>query len=165
MLTQTLSKKLQLSLNHDLQVTQGWTYQRYHEPSPVPEGSSMMIICISGSTSNVDNHIIDTSRMDLNNNTPASYYACISVLSIRFPWNMVMLMWNSCTPRHLLRSFLGLIVKISARFPWIIWFVGSNLPPLVTQLNTIHLMKLTLIKIWDILKLATFFFICFFCFI
>ena len=117
MLTQTLSKKLQLSLNHDLQVTQGWTYQRYQEPSPVPEGSSMMIICISGSTSNVDNHIIDTGRMDLNNITPASYYACISVLSIRFPWNTVMLMWNSCTPRHLLRSFFGLIVKISARFP------------------------------------------------
>ena len=34
------------------------------------------MICISGSTSNVGSHIIDTNRMDLNNITPGSYYAC-----------------------------------------------------------------------------------------
>ena len=42
----------------------------------VPEGSSMRMICISGSTSNVDKHLVDTSRMDLDNITPGSYYAC-----------------------------------------------------------------------------------------
>ena len=42
----------------------------------LPEGSSMRMIYISGSTSNVDNHIIDTNRMDLNDITPGSYYAC-----------------------------------------------------------------------------------------
>ena len=42
----------------------------------VPEGSSMTMICISGNTSNADNHIFDTNRMDLNNITPGSYYAC-----------------------------------------------------------------------------------------
>ena len=41
----------------------------------VPEGSSMRMIHIPGSTSNVDNHIFDTKRMDLNNITPGSYYA------------------------------------------------------------------------------------------
>ena len=87
---------------------------------------------------------------------------CISALPIMFPWNTVTLMWNSWTPRHL-RSCFGLIVKMSAGFPWVIWFVGSNLLPLVAQLDTIYLMKLTLIKFWDIFKLATFFFICFFC--
>ena len=34
------------------------------------------MIHISGSTSNVDNHIVDTNRMDLNDITPGSYYAC-----------------------------------------------------------------------------------------
>ena len=34
------------------------------------------MICISGSTFNVDNHIIDTNRMDLNDITLGSYYAC-----------------------------------------------------------------------------------------
>ena len=34
------------------------------------------MIHISGSTSNADNHIVDTNRMDLNNITPCSYYAC-----------------------------------------------------------------------------------------
>ena len=34
------------------------------------------MICISGSTSNVDNHIIRTNRMDLKDITPGSYYAC-----------------------------------------------------------------------------------------
>ena len=34
------------------------------------------MIRISGSTSNVDNHIVDTNRMDLNDITPGSYYAC-----------------------------------------------------------------------------------------
>ena len=72
-------------------------------------------------------------------------------------------MWNSCTPRHLLRSFFGPIMKMSPGFPWIIWFAGLNLPPLVAQLDTIHLMKLTLIKFLDIFKLATLFFIHAFC--
>ena len=47
---------------------------RNHHQS-VPEGSSMRMIYISGSTSNFDNHIVDTNRMDLNNITPGSYYA------------------------------------------------------------------------------------------
>ena len=34
------------------------------------------MIRISGSTANVDNHIFDTNRMDLNDTTPVSYYAC-----------------------------------------------------------------------------------------
>ena len=34
------------------------------------------MIHISGSTSNVDNHIVNTNRMDLNDITPGSYYAC-----------------------------------------------------------------------------------------
>ena len=42
----------------------------------VPEGSSMRMIHISGNTSNVDNHIFDTNRMDLNNITTGSNYAC-----------------------------------------------------------------------------------------
>ena len=42
----------------------------------IPEGSSMRMICIAGSTTNVDNHIVDTNRMDLNDITPGSYYAC-----------------------------------------------------------------------------------------
>ena len=65
----------------------------------VPEGSSMRMIHISGSTSNVDNHIFDTNRMNLNNITPGSYYACKYVndfyfwnIGIIFPWNMVTLM-------------------------------------------------------------------------
>ena len=49
----------------------------------VPEGNSMRMIRISGSTSNVDNNIVDTNRMDLNG---------ISPLSIMFPWNTVTLM-------------------------------------------------------------------------
>ena len=117
----------------------------------VPEGSSMRMIRISGSTTNVDNHIVNNNRMDLNDITHGPYYACkyddlFSILSIIFPWNTVTLMWNSCTPRHLLGGLSGLTVKMSAGFPWIIWFVGLNLPPLVAQLDTIHLMKLTLIK-------------------
>ena len=88
----------------------------------VPEGSSIRMIRISGSTTNVDSHIVDTNRMDLNDITPGSFYAwkycCISVLPIMFPWNLVMLMWNSCNPRHLLRSFFGLIGKISVSL-WI----------------------------------------------
>ena len=39
----------------------------------VPEGSSMRMIHIPGSTSNVDNHIFDTNRMDLNDITPLLY--------------------------------------------------------------------------------------------
>ena len=118
----------------------------------VHEGSSMRMIHISGSTSNVTNHIVDTNRMDLNNSHLVHIMLAnmtmifISVLSIMFPWNTVMLMWNSCTPKHLLKCFFGLIMKIYAGFPWIIWFAGSNLPPLVAQLDTIHLMKLALIK-------------------
>ena len=42
----------------------------------VPEVSSMRMIHISVSTSNVDNHIIDINRIDLNDITPGSYYAC-----------------------------------------------------------------------------------------
>ena len=42
----------------------------------VPEGSSMRMIHISGNTSNVDNLIFDTNRMDLNNITTGSNYAC-----------------------------------------------------------------------------------------
>ena len=42
----------------------------------VPEGSSMRMIFISGSNSNVDNYIVDTNRMDLNDITRGSYYAC-----------------------------------------------------------------------------------------
>ena len=85
---------------------------------------------------------------------------CISALSIILPWNAVMLMWNSCTPRHLL-SFFGLIMKMSARFPWIIWFVGSNLPPLVITARYYSFDEAD--KFWDFFKLAKFFFICFFC--
>ena len=33
------------------------------------------MISISGNTSNVDNHIVDTNKMDLNNITPGSDYA------------------------------------------------------------------------------------------
>ena len=62
----------------------------------VPEGSSIRMIRISGNTTNVDSHIVDTNRMDLNDITPGSFYAwkycCISVLPIMFPWNLVMLM-------------------------------------------------------------------------
>ena len=56
-------------------------------------------------------------------------------------------------------SFGSMIMNMSTGFPWIIWFVGSNLPPLVAQLNTIHLMKLTLFNFYDTFKLAIFFFI------
>ena len=42
----------------------------------VPEGSSMRMICISGSISNVDNHPVDVNRMDLDDITPGSYHAC-----------------------------------------------------------------------------------------
>ena len=45
----------------------------------VPEESSTTMICISGNTSNVDNHIFDTNisnTTDLNNITPGLYYAC-----------------------------------------------------------------------------------------
>ena len=42
----------------------------------VPEGSSMRMIRISGSTTSVDDHIFDMNRMDLNDITPGSYYAC-----------------------------------------------------------------------------------------
>ena len=42
----------------------------------VHEGSNMRMICISRSTSNVDNHIVDTNRMDLSDITPGSYHAC-----------------------------------------------------------------------------------------
>ena len=31
---------------------------------------------ISGSISNVNNHIVDTNKMDLNDITPGSYYSC-----------------------------------------------------------------------------------------
>ena len=72
MSTQRLSKRLKLSLNHVSEHIKG---TRNHHQF-VPEGSSMRMICISGSTFNVDNHIIDTNRMDLNDITPGSYYAC-----------------------------------------------------------------------------------------
>ena len=42
----------------------------------VPEGSSMRMIRISGSTTNVDNHIVNNNRMDLNDITHGPYYAC-----------------------------------------------------------------------------------------
>ena len=42
----------------------------------VPKGSSMRMICIFGSNSHVDNHNVDTNRMDLSNVAPGSYYAC-----------------------------------------------------------------------------------------
>ena len=118
----------------------------------VHEGSSMRMICISRSTSNVDNHIVDTNRMDLSDITPGSYHACkydelyfCIVNYISMEHTCMTLMWNSCTSRHLLTSFFGLI-EVSAGFPSIIRFAESNLPPLVAQLDTIHLMKLTLIK-------------------
>ena len=121
----------------------------------VPEGSSIRMIRISGSTSNVDSHIVDTNRMNLNDITPGSFYAwkydsnlyfCIA--KIMFPWNSVMLMWNSCNPRHLLKIFLAWSGRflLPSGFPWIIWFVGSKLPPLLAQLDSIHLIKLALIK-------------------
>ena len=50
----------------------------------VPEGSTMRMIRISGNTSNVDNHIFDTNRMNLNNITPGSYYACKYVNDLYF---------------------------------------------------------------------------------
>ena len=151
MLTWRLSKRLQLSLNHDLQRLNGsrvpgtitslflkgvaWGWSIFLRVSRMLTTISLIptewILTIS--------HLV---QIKLANMTTI----CISVLSIMLPWKMVTLMWNSCTPRHLLRSSFGLIMKMSAGFQWIIWFVGSKHLPLVVQLNTIHLIKLTLIK-------------------
>ena len=151
MLTWRLSKRLQLSLNHDLQRLNGsrvpgtitslflkavaWGWSIFLRVTPMLTTISLIptewILTIS--------HLV---QIKLANMTTI----CISVLSIMLPWKMVTLMWNSCTPRHLLRSSFGLIMKMSAGFQWIIWFVGSKHLPLVVQLNTIHLIKLTLIK-------------------
>ena len=151
MSTQRLSKRLQLSLNHNLQrlnvskvpgtitslflkgVAWGWF---------VFLGVPPMLTTISLIPTEWILTISHLVHIMLANMTTIF----ISALSIMLPWNTVMLIWNSCTPTHLLRSYFDLIVKMSAGFPWIIWFVGSNLPPLVAQLNTIHLMKLILIK-------------------
>ena len=151
MLTQRLSKRLQLSLNHNLQrlnvskvpgtITSlflkgvAWGWFIFLRVTPMLTTISLIptewILTIS--------HLV---QIKLANMTTI----CISVLSIMLPWKMVTLMWNSCTPRHLLRSSFGLIMKMSAGFQWIMWFVGSKHLPLVVQLNTIHLIKLTLIK-------------------
>ena len=152
MLTWRLSKRLQLSLNHNLQRLNGsrvpgtitslflkgvaWGWFIFLGVTPMLITISLIptewILTIS--------HLVRVIR--LANMTTI----CISVLSIMLPWKMVMLMWTSCTLRHLLRSSFGLIMKMSAGFQWIIWFVGSKHLPLIVQLNTIHLIKLTLIK-------------------
>ena len=57
MSTQRLSKRLQLSLNHNLQ--------------------RLNISKVLGTiTFNVVNHVLDTNRMDLNDITPGSCYTC-----------------------------------------------------------------------------------------
>ena len=70
--------------HHWIMICKGWIYQRYQEPSPqfVLEESSMRMICISGSTSNADNHIIDTNRMDLNDIPHEKINRCLTGINL-----------------------------------------------------------------------------------
>ena len=79
------------------------------------------MIYVSGSTSHVDNHIIDTNRMDLNNITSGSYYSCKYDDLYFCIANYVSMEPSDANvkfmlPRHLLTSFFGLIMRMSAGF-------------------------------------------------
>ena len=149
MLTQRLSKRLQLSLNHNLQrlnvskvpgtITSlflkgvAWGWFVFLGVPPMLTTISLIptewILTIS--------HLVHITLANLT-------IICISALSIMFPWNYVStvtLMRSPCTPRYLLRGFFSLMVKMSAGFPWITWFAGSNSPPLVAKLYAIPSMK------------------------